>query len=343
MSLMLSETLSIPSIVQRMLDEDSAVRGLSRQWAQSLPELLITVARGSSDHAAAYFSYALMSQVGIPSLSIPLSLVSLQQPPLRLKNAWVAAFSQSGKSPDLIDSVRYLQQRGAQSVALVNTPDSALAGVSDHEILLPAGLEHSVAATKSYVAMLMAGAQTVASLADALAIDNGLSVALRQLPEQLSKAADEDWSPLLDLLASADKMIVVGRGAALPIAQEAALKLKETSGIQAEAFSSAEVRHGPMEIIEEGYPVLVFAPSGPEQPGTLAFAEEMRARGAHVLVVAPRGTACEGLLPGVPTAHPLLEPFTMIQGFYLNAAQLAVARGRNPDQPRFLQKVTQTH
>ncbi|OPB00993.1 iron dicitrate transport regulator FecR [Pseudomonas fluorescens] len=343
MSLMLSETLSIPTIVQRMLDDDTAVRRLSQQWARTLPELLITVARGSSDHAAAWFSYALMSQIGIPSLSIPLSLVSLQHPPLRLKNAWVAAFSQSGKSPDLIDSVHYLQQRGARSVALVNTPNSPLAGASDHEILLPAGLEQSVAATKSYVAMLMASAQAVAHLAEAFGIDNGLTAALQPLPEQLNQAAAEDWSPLLSLLATADKMIVVGRGAALPIAQEAALKLKETSGIQAEAFSSAEVRHGPMEIIEDGYPVLVFAPSGPEQPGTLAFAEEMRARGARVQVVAPRGTACEGLLPSAPTAHPLLEPFTMIQGFYLNAAQLAVNRGRNPDQPRFLKKVTQTH
>jgi len=342
MSFMLSETLSIPAILQRMLDEDSAVRALSQQWAQALPELMITVARGSSDHAAAYFSYALMSQVGVPSLSIPLSLVSLQQPPLRLKNAWVAAFSQSGKSPDLIDSVHYLQQRGARPVALVNTPASPLAAVSDHEVLLPAGLEQSVAATKSYVAMLMAGAQSVAYLADALAIDSGLSQALHTLPEQMRQAANEDWSALHKVLASADKMIVIGRGAALPVAQEAALKLKETSGIQAEAFSSAEVRHGPMEIIEEGYPVLVFAPSGPEQPGSLAFAEEMRARGAQVLVVAPRGTTCEGLLPSVPTAHPLLEPFTMIQGFYLSAAQLAVARGRNPDQPRFLKKVTQT-
>lgn len=342
MSFMLNETLSIPSIVQRMLDDDTGVRALSQEWAQALPELMITVARGSSDHAAAYFSYALMSQVGIPSLSIPLSLVSLQQPPLRLKNAWVAAFSQSGKSPDLIDSVHYLHQRGARSVALVNTAHSPLAAVSEHEVLLPAGLEQSVAATKSYVAMLMASAQTVAYLADALSIDHGLRDALQALPAQMNNAAGEDWSPLLSLLATADKMIVIGRGAALPIAQEAALKLKETCGIQAEAFSSAEVRHGPMEIIEAHYPVLVFAPSGPEQPGTLAFAEEMRARGAQVLVVAPRGTVCEGLLPSVPTAHPLLEPLTMIQGFYLSAAQLAVARGRNPDQPRFLKKVTQT-
>lgn len=342
MSLMLSETLSIPSILQRMLDDDSAVRAVVRRLADDLPELMITVARGSSDHAAAYFSYAMMSQIGIPSLSIPLSLVSLQQPPLRLKKCWVAALSQSGKSPDLIASVRYLKQRGATAAALVNTANSALAEVTDAEILLPAGLEQSVAATKSYVAMLMASAQIVARLADVLGIGEGLTSALQCLPQQMDEAVKLDWSAALKVLANAEKMIVIGRGSALPIAQEAALKLKETSGIQAEAFSSAEVRHGPMEIIEPGYPVLVFAPSGPEQAGTLVFAEDMRQRGADVLIVAPHGTACAHLLPSVPTAHPLLEPFTMIQGFYLIAAQLAVARGRNPDQPRFLKKVTET-
>lgn len=342
MSLMLSETLSIPGIVQRMLHDDSAIRTLAEQLVGDLPDLMITVARGSSDHAAAYFSYAMMSRIGVPSLSIPLSLVSLQQPPLRLKKCWVAAFSQSGKSPDLIDSVRYLKQRGAHSVALVNTAHSPLADVTDAHVLLPAGLEESVAATKSYVAMLMASAQIVARLSDQLGLGQGLTTALQNLPEQMEAAVHEDWSAALKVLAGADKMIVIGRGAALPIAQEAALKLKETSGIQAEAFSSAEVRHGPMEIIEKDYPVLVFAPSGPEQAGTLAFAADMRARGAKVLVVAPRGTSGEGLLPSVPTADALLEPLTMIQGFYLMAAQLAVLRGRNPDQPRFLKKVTET-
>jgi len=341
MSLMLQETLSIPAVVQRMLDDDHAIVALGEQLAAAPPELIISVARGSSDHAAAYFGYAMMSQVGIPWLSIPLSLVSLQQPPLRLKHCWVAALSQSGKSPDLIASVNYLKQLGARVAAFVNTAESPLAAASDAEVLLPAGLEQSVAATKSYVAMLMAGVQTVAALSTRLGQDNGLGVALQGLPAALARAVDEDWSLALDILRPVDKMVVIGRGPALPIAQEAALKLKETSGIQAEAFSSAEVRHGPMEIIEAGYPVLLFAPSGPEQAGTLAFAEDMRQRGARVLLVAPRGTPGANLV-SVPTVHPLLEPFTMIQGFYLMAAKLAELRGRNPDQPRFLKKVTET-
>lgn len=341
MSLMQIETLSIPDILQRMLADDRAIQTLAQQLAEDLPQLMITVARGSSDHAAAYFGHALMSQVGVPCLSIPLSLVSLQRAPLRLKNCWVAAFSQSGKSPDLIDSVQRLKQLGAKAGAIVNTPASPLAAACDTQILLPAGLEQSVAATKSFVAMLMAGVQLTASLAASLRIDRTLMDALAHLPTQMRAAAEQDWSKGVDLLATADKMLVIGRGSALPIAQEAALKLKETSGIQAEAFSSAEVRHGPMEIIEPGYPVLVFAPSGPEQAGTLAFVKDMRQRGANVLVVAPLGTA-GGDLPSANTAHPLLEPFTMIQGFYLMADRLAEARGRDPDQPRFLKKVTET-
>ncbi|MBT2339987.1 MULTISPECIES: SIS domain-containing protein [Pseudomonas] len=341
MSLMQIETLSIPDILQRMLADDHAIQALVRQMAVDLPDLMITVARGSSDHAAAYFGHALMSQVGVPCLSIPLSLVSLQRAPLRLKNAWVAAFSQSGKSPDLIDSVQHLKQLGAKAVAFVNTPASPLAAVCDTQILLPAGLEQSVAATKSFVAMLMAGVQVTAGLAVSLGLNRALAHALPQLPAQMQAAAEHDWSKAVALLAGADKMLVIGRGSALSIAQEAALKLKETSGIQAEAFSSAEVRHGPMEIIEPGYPVLVFAPSGPEQAGTLAFVEEMRQRGANVLVIAPVGTAGADLASAT-TGHPLLEPFTMIQGFYLMAAQLAEARGRDPDQPRFLKKVTET-
>lgn len=342
MSLMLSETLSIPSILEHMLTEDFAVRRIALDMAADLPELMITVARGSSDHAAAYLCHAMMSEIGVPSLSIPPSLVSLHRAPLRLKKCWVAALSQSGKSPDLIASARYLKQRGATVTALVNTAHSELAEVSDTQVLLPAGLEHSVAATKSYVAMLMASAQIVAHLGHALGGSDTLASALQQLPEQMRAVAHQDWSEAVEVLAKADKMLVIGRGCALPIAQEAALKLKETSGIQAEAFSSAEVRHGPMEIIVPGYPVLVFAPSGPEQTGTLAFAHDMRERGAQVLVVAPPDALSSASLPSVPTGHPLLEPFTMIQGFYQIAAQLAVARGRNPDQPQFLKKVTET-
>jgi glucosamine--fructose-6-phosphate aminotransferase (isomerizing) len=135
--------------------------------------------------------------------------------------------------------------------------------------------------------------------------------------------------------------MVVGRGVSFPLALESALKFKETSAIQAEAFSGAEIKHGPMALIDEGYPLLIFATRGPTQAGLLQLAAEMRERGANVLLAAPNDIAERELT--LPTAAaPDLDPAPAILAFYLLAAQLAVARGMDPDRPRHLQKVTRT-
>jgi len=194
-----------------------------------------------------------------------------------------------------------------------------------------------VAATKSYIAMLSLSAIVIAHVQK----DVELLSALKTLPHALRAAGKLDWSHGVDELKNVDRMIVIGRGLGLAIAQEAALKLKETSGIQAEAFSSAEVRHGPMELIGEDYPLLVFAPRGPEQAGLIQLARDMRARGARVLLAAPADVP-EATLPLVETAHFALDPIAAILSFYVMADALAAARGRNPDAPRHLAKVTET-
>lgn len=135
--------------------------------------------------------------------------------------------------------------------------------------------------------------------------------------------------------------MVVGRGLGLPVAMEAALKFKETCAIQAEAFSSAEIKHGPMALIDEGYPLLVFAPRGPEQAGVVALAEEMRGRGARVLLAAPDDVPARDLTLSMADDE-VLDPLLAIQSFYIMAAKLSVARGLNPDAPRHLSKVTKT-
>jgi glucosamine--fructose-6-phosphate aminotransferase (isomerizing) len=203
---------------------------------------------------------------------------------------------------------------------------------------LHAGVEASVAATKSYIAQLVAGARLVAAWQD----DVVLQSAIAGLPGVLSRAAHADWSAAVDALAGADKLFVIGRGTGLAIAQEAALKFKETCAIQAEAFSGAEVKHGPMALIEEGYPLLVFAPRGPAQPGLLALAEEMRQRGARVLLAAPAGTPGSDL-PIIETASIELDPISAVQSFYPMVEALSRARGHDPDKPRHLAKVTRTH
>jgi glucosamine--fructose-6-phosphate aminotransferase (isomerizing) len=279
-----------------------------------------------------------MSRIGVPVASLPMSVATLQQAPLRVSGQLAVAFSQSGKSPDLVGTMQALREAGAFTVAAVNVAGSPLENACEYYLPLLAGPELSVAATKSYIAMLSLSAIVIAHVQR----DAELLNALKSLPDALRAAGKLDWTRAVDELKGVDRMIVVGRGLGLAIAQEAALKLKETSGIQAEAFSSAEVRHGPMEIIDRDYPLLVFAPRGPEQAGLIQLAADMRARGARVLLAAPEDVP-GAELPLFATDHPALDPIAAILSFYVMAAGLAAARGRNPDAPRHLNKVTETH
>jgi glucosamine--fructose-6-phosphate aminotransferase (isomerizing) len=335
---MLKEALASADVVAAQLNDTSRVEALAARLAQEPRHVALTVARGSSDHAASYFASLTMSRVGLPVASLPMSVATLQQAPLQVRNQLALGFSQSGKSPDLVGTMQALREAGALTVAAVNVPGSPLEDACEFYLPLLAGPERSVAATKSYIAMLSVSAQLVAHWQK----DEALLDGLKALPDALRRAGALDWSKAVDELRDAERMIVIGRGLGLAIAQEAALKLKETSGIQAEAFSSAEVRHGPMELIDRDYPLLVFAPRGPEQAGLLQLARDMQARGARVLLAAPDDVS-EATLPLVSTAHAALDPIAAILSFYVMAAGLAAARGRNPDAPRHLMKVTETH
>ncbi|WP_168795693.1 SIS domain-containing protein [Paraburkholderia aromaticivorans] len=335
---MLKEALASAETVAAQLTDTSRVEALAAKLAQQPRHVALTVARGSSDHAASYFASLTMSRLGVPVASLPMSVATLQQAPLQVRDQLALAFSQSGKSPDLVGTMDALRKAGALTVAAVNVPGSPLADACEFELPLVAGPELSVAATKSYIAMLSISAQLVAHWQQ----DAELLAALKTLPEALHAAGKLDWSTAVEELRGVERMIVIGRGLGLAIAQEAALKLKETSGIQAEAFSSAEVRHGPMELIDRDYPLLVFAPRGPEQAGLLQLARDMKTRGARVLLAAPADVP-EATLPLATTAHAALDPIAAILSFYVMAAGLAAARGRNPDAPRHLNKVTETH
>lgn len=334
---MLDEALSAPQRVAHQLSQDSAAyAALAASLRDEPPSGMLTVARGSSDHAAHYLAYLTMARLGRLVTSLPMSLVTLYGSALHAQGLVSLAFSQSGQSPDLVAPTQFLRERGARTVAFVNASGSPLAAAAHHVFPLHAGEEKSVAATKSYIAQLVAGARLVAQWQQ----DDALLAALQQLPQDLERAASLRWQPAVDALVGADKLFVIGRGTGLAIAMEAALKFKETCGIQAEAFSGAEVKHGPMALVEEGYPLLVFAPRGPAQAGLIALAEEMRGRGAKVLLAAP---GVDGALPLAATGHEDLDPIAVVQSFYPMVEALARARGRNPDQPPHLNKVTKTH
>jgi glucosamine--fructose-6-phosphate aminotransferase (isomerizing) len=338
MTRMLDEAREAPDAVARQLSRDGERwRAFGERLRQEPPASLLTIARGSSDHAAHYAAYLVMARLGRLVASMPMSLVTLYQSQIRCDGLASLAFSQSGQSPDLVGPTEYFRNCGALTCAFVNDASSPLARAAEWLFPLHAGEERSVAATKSFIAQLVAGARLVASWQD----DAALAAALEDLPRAMQRAVHTDWSRSLETLGEADRLFVVGRGLGLPVAMEAALKFKETCGIQAEAFSGAEIQHGPMALIEEGYPMLVFAPRGPAQAGLLELARAMRARGARVLLAAP-AEVHEAQLTLVESAVPELDAVCAIQSFYPMVEALARARGNDPDSPRHLKKVTRT-
>lgn len=338
-SLMLEEAVSAADCVALQLAHDAdRYAELGKKLRSTNFHSAVTVARGSSDHASAYLAYLIMSRMGRLVTSLPMSLITLYKSPLVTRDTLAVAISQSGQSPDVVEPIRYFRDGGATTVALVNDDSSPLAQAAEWTMPLHAGKEKSVAATKSFITSLVAGARLVAEWQNDAELKEGIAA----LPEVLAQAAQADWSAALEVLTPADNLMVVGRGISFPIALESALKFKETSALQAEAFSGAEIKHGPMALIDEGYPLLIYATRGPAQAGLVQLATEMRGRGARVLLAAPADIAERDLtLPVAST--PDLDPIAAIQSFYVMAAHLSKARGLDPDRPRHLSKVTKTN
>jgi len=338
-SLMLQEAMSAGDCVALQLSQDAErYAELGRTLRSANFNSAVTVARGSSDHASNYVAYLIMSRLGRLVTSLPMSLITLYKSPLVTQDTLAIAISQSGQSPDVVEPIQYFRDGGATTVALVNDAASPLAQAAAWTMPLHAGKEQSVAATKSFITSLVAGARLVAEWQD----DPELKAGLAALPDDLRAASQVDWSAAIEVLAPARNIMVVGRGISFPIALEAALKFKETSALQAEAFSGAEIKHGPMALIEDGYPLLIFATRGPAQASLVALALEMRGRGARVLLAAPEDILERDLTLPV-AATPDLDPIVAIQAFYVMAAQLSKARGMDPDRPRHLSKVTKTN
>lgn len=336
-TLMEAEALASPEAVARMFAANRAVFArIAARLAAEPPSVVVTCARGSSDHAATYAKYLIETLTGTPTASAAPSVASVYGASPRAPCARLClAISQSGRSPDLLDAVKRQRGAGAFTVALVNAEDSPLAALADEVIALSAGPERAVAATKSCLASLAA----VAALAASWSGDAELIRALEDLPDELRAAAARSWCAALAPFHYARSMFVIGRGYGLGVAQEMALKLKETCGIHAEAYSAAEVRHGPMALVEAGFPVLALGGSDAAAASVHEVAREFTARGAAVLLADPDPGLAD--LP-MPRCHPVIEPLLALQSFYLFAARLAIARGRNPDAPPHLNKVTET-
>jgi glutamine---fructose-6-phosphate transaminase (isomerizing) len=327
-----------PEAAQRFLDaEGPSIAAMGPRLRERAPSVIVTCARGSSDNAAGFFKYLAEILLGIPVASIGPSVASLYRAPLRLSGSVVVSVSQSGRSPDIVALQAAARQAGALAIAIVNDETSPLAGDADAMLPLHAGAERSVAATKTFMTSAVALAALVAEWRG----DDAMRRAVAALPSALAEALSVDWSAMEPALEAAQSAYVLGRGPALPMALEAALKLKETAVLHAEAFSGAEVMHGPLQLVGEGFPVIAFRPRDAAHAAMGEAVGRLAGAGGTVFVAEPGGKG-RGVLAAASCGEPLLDPLGMLLTFYGVAERVARARGHDPDSPSKLRKVTET-
>lgn len=334
---MYREAAEAAGVVRAQLERNGrTMRELGAALRELAPRAVVTCARGSSDHAATYGRYLVETRLGVLTASAAPSVASVYRTQQDLRGCVFIAVSQSGASPDILAAVEAAREGGARVVALVNDEASPLAAAAHDRVPLCAGREESIAATKSYIASLAALAHLVAAWAG----DPPLLDAVRSLPGLLEEAWHLPWERGVDPLRDASHLYVIARGVGLGVAQEAALKCKETCGLHAESFSAAEVAHGPQALLRAGFPVLVLAQDDETRAGVETMARELAQRGVRVLCAGlevPRGVSLPAL-----GAHPAIQPILLAQSFYRLANGLAIARGHDPDHPPHLRKVTRT-
>jgi glucosamine--fructose-6-phosphate aminotransferase (isomerizing) len=304
------------------------------------PRFVVTCARGSSDHAASYGEYLIETVLGRAVASVGPSIASVYRAPLALGDSLFVTVSQSGRSPDLLRLTEAARASGALVVGFVNDEAAPLAALCDVALPLCAGAETSVAATKSFLLSGLAFLQLAAHWSG----DPALADAVAAFPGALDAASRLDWWPALAPLAAATGLYVLGRGTGLGAAREIALKLKETCRLHAEAFSTAEVVHGPIALVDRGFPVIALGQDDDSAPTTRAAVARLVELGAQVAAAIDAPDAPPGVaqLPTVRGAPPAIAPLCQVQSFYLAVPRLAAARGLDPDAPVHLRKVTET-
>lgn len=334
---MYQEARESPTAVQKQLERNAlVVRRIGERLRQLSPRFIITVARGSSDHAARFAKYLFETRTGLFSVSAGPSVFSIYNTEMNFAGSLCLLISQSGASPDLLAAAKAARKGGAFVVAMVNAASSPLAGLADEVLELHAGDESSVAATKSFISSLTA----VTHLVSAWQGDKTLEMALNQAPGLLDDAWNSLWDAALEPILESGSLYVLGRGLGLGIAYEAALKFKEVCGRHAEAFSTAEVLHGPVTIAREKFPVLVLAQNDQTLSGVNDLVNELATRDVTLITAGvPHKSAI--VLP-TPAGHPVIEPMLRIQSFYRMANALSLELGFNPDCPPYLKKVTST-
>jgi glutamine---fructose-6-phosphate transaminase (isomerizing) len=347
---MFMEAAGASEAVRAQLQRDTAaIAAIGAEVRRLNPRTVITCARGSSDHAATYAKYLIETRAGVLTASAAPSVSSIYGVAQDLRGCLFIALSQSGRSPDLLASVAAAKEAGATILALCNSPDAPLIAAADLVIELRAGVETSVAATKSYLATLAALLRLVAAWTQNAALASSIDT----LPQLMDQSWALDWSAALTPLQTAAHLYVVGRGLGLAAAQEIALKFKETCGLHAEAFSSAELRHGPYALLGPGFPALLLAQRDATLAGVETLAGELARRGVPLMIAGGKPAEAQDIdaaasagrgaivLPTID-ALPEIAPILLVQSAYRLIATLAMRRGFDPDRPAHLRKITET-
>lgn len=340
MSLMLSEIEQQPTAIEKTIKRESKkIERFAARLRANRPRLIVLVARGSSDNAALFGRYLLETTTGIPvSLAAP-AVHTLYKAKLDLRDSLVIGVSQSGEGDDINLTLKNAKRCGATTLAITNEAESAMAKLCDEAFLIHAGRERSVAATKTYTGQLL----IFHLLARAL---SGGKEELERLPEFAAEALKlkPDVVAMVERYAFMEQCVVVGRGLNYANAYEFAIKLMETCYVVAERFSGADFLHGPIAMVDSGFPVFVFAPPGPTLKGMKELLTKLHGIGAETLAISGDASALKAASRGIkmPRVDELLSPIPYVIPAQLFAALLAEAKGLSPDQPRSLSKVTKT-
>jgi glucosamine--fructose-6-phosphate aminotransferase (isomerizing) len=343
MSLMLDEIHQQPAVIERTIKRESKkIESFAARLKANRPHLIVLVARGSSDNAALFGRYLIEMTTGIPvSLAAP-SIHSLYKTKLDLRDALVIGISQSGEGDDINLTLENARACGATTLAITNEAQSTMAGLVDETFLIHAGREKSVAATKTYTGQLL----IFHLLARALSEDKN-QAEVERLPELAAKSLTlrPRIEEMVERYAFMDQCVVVGRGLNYANAFEFAIKLMETCYVVAERFSGADFLHGPIAMVDSGFPVFIFAPPGPTMKGMKEVLEKVKVIGAETIVISSEPAALKSASRRIEIPDrvgELLSPIPYIIPAQLFAALLAEAKGLSPDRPRSLSKVTKT-
>ena len=333
-SAMASEVAESAAVVSRILRNRPVIREIARQLDIGASSLAVLCGRGSSGHVGVFLRYLIETRLGLPVSTSAPSVITAFRKTLALRDALFIVVSQSGRSPDLVAATMSARASGARTVAIVNAVRSPVADAAEFVIPIDAGPEKSVAATKSVVGCMAAGAELVAAWAG----DTGLASALDRLPNRLDRALTLDWSEVSDDLAGATAVFIASRGLGLSSAREIALKMAEILQLPALGFSAAELLHGPRAALSSRTPVIVLRMKDETSPTVDALVSELSAQRIAVHVCGAAGT-----LPWLGDDDPASDAITMLVPAYRMIESTARKWGFDPDRPPNLSKITETY